>query len=70
MVGDDWQQDVLGARAVGLGAVWVAPRPEPNRRALVDGTPVIDRFADLPSVLGVEEHRSDGWAECAAGSTD
>jgi putative hydrolase of the HAD superfamily len=54
MVGDDWQQDVLGARAVGLGAVWVAPRPEPGERTVVDGTPVIDRFADLPSALGVE----------------
>jgi putative hydrolase of the HAD superfamily len=54
MVGDDWQQDVLGARAVGLGVVWVAPRPEHNEGTVVDDTRVIERFADLPSALGIE----------------
>ncbi|GHF33732.1 putative hydrolase of the HAD superfamily [Deinococcus metalli] len=50
MVGDSWTNDVAGARAAGLRAVWLsrtaAPAPEP-------GVPTVARLADLPAALGL-----------------
>jgi phosphoserine phosphatase len=56
MVGDDWRRDVVGAHAAGIAAVLVATRTghssELRGRETIDGTPVIDRFVDLPELLG------------------
>lgn len=56
MVGDSWERDVVGARAAGLGAVWVsAGRSLPAEADAVPGGPgavaVIRTVAELPGVL-------------------
>lgn len=60
MVGDDIESDVLAAQRAGVTGVLVRTGkylPETLRAA--DGTPdhVIDSFADVPSLLGLDEGR-------------
>ncbi|MFI9611580.1 HAD-IIA family hydrolase [Streptomyces sp. NPDC052023] len=60
MVGDDIESDVLAAQRAGVTGVLVRTgkyRPETHRAA--DGTPdhVIDSFAGLPSLLGLDGRR-------------
>ncbi len=47
LVGDDWTNDILGARAAGWQAVWLDRRaaggPEPGIRGLVDLLPLVER---------------------------
>jgi putative hydrolase of the HAD superfamily len=61
MVGDDWRRDVTGARQAGIAAVLVATptghSSELRGRGAIDGTPVIDRFVDLPGLLGPVRER-------------
>ena len=57
MVGDDVESDVLGAQQQGIGGILVRTgkfRPEVVDRA--DGVPdhVVDSFADVPALLGVQ----------------
>ncbi|MFJ4466377.1 TIGR01458 family HAD-type hydrolase [Streptomyces sp. NPDC089424] len=57
MVGDDIESDVLGAQRAGVTGVLVRTGkylPETHRAA--DGTPdhVLDSFADVPSLLGLD----------------
>jgi FMN phosphatase YigB (HAD superfamily) len=56
MIGDDWRNDVLGARWVGIDAVFVASsiasKGELCGRDRVNGVPVIASFTELPSLLG------------------
>jgi membrane-associated phospholipid phosphatase/phosphoglycolate phosphatase-like HAD superfamily hydrolase len=55
MVGDSWVNDVEGARAAGLRAVWFNParRPRPAGSAPPDGE--VTRMADLPRVVAALE---------------
>jgi putative hydrolase of the HAD superfamily len=55
MIGDDWRNDVLGARWVGIDAVFVASsvasKGELRGRERINGVPVIASFAELPMLL-------------------
>jgi putative hydrolase of the HAD superfamily len=53
-VGDTWPVDVIGARGVGIPAVWVADddREPPDD---LDGVIRIGSILELPAALGVEE---------------
>ena len=56
MVGDDWRNDVLGARWVGIDAVFVASsrasKRELSGQDRINDVPVIGSFSDLPDLLG------------------
>jgi putative hydrolase of the HAD superfamily len=56
MVGDSWERDVAGARAAGLGAVWIsAGRPLPDGADAVpggvDSVTVVPSFVEVPDAL-------------------
>jgi HAD superfamily hydrolase (TIGR01458 family) len=57
MVGDDLDADVLGAQAVGITGVLVRTgkfRPESLEHATAPPDHVVDSFADVPVLLGIE----------------
>jgi putative hydrolase of the HAD superfamily len=45
-VGDSWENDIRGAQAAGIGAVWVSPQGQGPV-----GCPVIKSVAELPEIL-------------------
>lgn len=45
-VGDSWENDILGARAAGIKAVWISP--ENNKRS---DCPIIKNISELPDVI-------------------
>jgi putative hydrolase of the HAD superfamily len=52
MVGDSWERDVVGARRVGMRAVWIANgRPSPEPVDPDNGLWVIDHIGGLPDVF-------------------
>jgi membrane-associated phospholipid phosphatase/phosphoglycolate phosphatase-like HAD superfamily hydrolase len=74
MVGDSWPNDVAGARAAGLRAVWFNPGRAPRPAGAEPPDAEIARLADLPAALaalqggaGVRRGRGEGDADPGPG---
>ena len=74
MVGDSWPNDVAGAHAAGLRAVWFNPRRVPRPAGADPPDAEIARLADLPAALaalqgraGVRRDRGEGDADPGPG---